>query len=149
ATPGELVQIDRDIEEGLHRGALAVGMGINYTAAATHGEIVDVFRLAAKGNAPVHVHLRHAGLKEPTTGLVGIEEVIAAAAATGAPLHVVHITSMGLQDTPRLIAMVRGARDRGLDITTECYPYTAGSTQLERSEEHTSELQSPCNLVCR
>src|SRR3989454_4703129 len=24
-----------------------------------------------------------------------------------------------------------------------------GSAQLRRSEEHTSELQSPCNLVCR
>src|SRR6266403_2059754 len=87
ATPGELVQIDKDIEEGLHRGALAVGMGINYTAAATHGEIVDVFRLAAKGNAPVHVHLRHAGLKEPTTGLVGIEEVIAAELPSSPPLQ--------------------------------------------------------------
>ena len=131
ATPEELAQIEKDVEKGLQRGALAVGMGINYTAAASHGEIVDLFLLAAKGNAPVHVHLRHAGLKEPTTGLVGIEEVIAAAAATGAPLHVVHITSMGLKDTPRLIAMVRGAQERGLDVTTECYPYTAGSTTLE------------------
>jgi len=131
ATPEELAQIEKYIEKGLQRGALAVGMGINYTAAASHGEIVDVFRLAADGNAPVHVHLRHAGMKEPTTGLVGIEEVIAAAAATGAPLHVVHITSMGLKDTPRLIAMVEGAQKRGLDVTTECYPYTAGSTNLE------------------
>jgi N-acyl-D-aspartate/D-glutamate deacylase len=131
ATPTELQQIDDDIEKGLRHGALAVGMGINYTAAATHDEILDVFGLAAKYGASVHVHLRHAGLQEPTTGLVGIEEVIAAAAATGAPLHVVHITSMGLKNTPRLIAMVKGARERGLDVTTECYPYTAGSTQLE------------------
>jgi dihydroorotase len=131
ATPAELQQIDDDIDKGLRRGALAVGMGINYTAAATHDEIVEVFRLAAKYGASVHVHLRHAGLQEPTTGLVGIEEVIAAAAATGAPLHVVHITSMGLKNTPQLIAMVKGAREHGLDVTTECYPYTAGSTQLE------------------
>ena len=82
ATPAELVEIEKEIEAGLHRGALAVGMGINYTAAATHEEIVEVFRRAAQAHAPVHVHLRHAGLKEPTTGLVGIEEVIAAAAAT-------------------------------------------------------------------
>src|SRR6202790_158057 len=27
--------------------------------------------------------------------------------------------------------MVRGAQSRGLDVTTECYPYTAGSTNLE------------------
>jgi dihydroorotase len=38
---------------------------------------------------------------------------------------------MGLKDTPRLIAMVEGAQKRGLDVTTECYPYTAGSTNLE------------------
>jgi N-acyl-D-aspartate/D-glutamate deacylase len=131
ATPVELQQIDDDMENGLRRGALAVGMGINYTAAATHDEIVEVFRLAAKYGASVHVHLRHAGLQEPTTGLVGIEEVIAAAAAAGASLHVVHITSMGLKNTPQLIAMVKGARQHGLDVTTECYPYTAASTQLE------------------
>ena len=131
ATAEELAQVEKDVEQGLRRGALAVGMGINYTAAATHDEIVDVFRIAAKYGAPVHVHLRHAGLKEPTTGLVGIEEVIAAAATTGAPLHVVHITSMGLKNTPTLIAMVEGAQKRGLDVTTECYPYTAGSTGLQ------------------
>lgn len=131
ATPEELSQIERGIETGLRRGALAVGMGINYTAAATHEEIVEVFRLAAQDHAPVHVHLRHNGLQEPTTGLVGIEEVIAAAAATGAPLHVVHITSMGLKNTPQLIAMIEGAQKNGLDVTTECYPYTAWSTSLE------------------
>src|SRR6266404_6468588 len=106
ATAEELKAIDDGIERGLKRGAIAVGMGINYTAAATHDEILDVFRIAAGANAPVHVHLRHAGLKEPTTGLVGLQEVIADAAATGAPLHVVHITSMGLRNTPMLISVV-------------------------------------------
>jgi dihydroorotase len=131
ATAVELKEIDEAIERGLQRGALAVGMGINYTAAATHDEILDVFRIAAAANASVHVHLRHAGLQEPTTGLVGLQEVIADAAATGAPLHVVHVTSMGLRNTPTLIAVVKGARTRGLDVTTECYPYIAGSTALE------------------
>jgi N-acyl-D-aspartate/D-glutamate deacylase len=131
ATPQELEEIKNQIHRGLQSGALAVGMGVNYTAAASHDEIVEVFRVAAAENASVHVHLRHAGLKEPTTGLVGIEEVIAAAAATGAPLHVVHITSMGLKNTPQLIAMVKGAQNHGVDVTTECYPYTAGSTNLD------------------
>jgi Amidohydrolase family len=79
----------------------------------------------------VHVHLRYGGVKEPNTGLAALEEVIAAAAATHASLHVVHVTSMGLRDTPQLIAMVRGAHDGGLDVTTESYPYTAGSTALQ------------------
>jgi len=106
-------------------------MGINYTPAASRQEIVEMFKAAARHHAAVHVHLRFAGLKEPTTGMAGIEEVIAAAAATGASLHVVHVTSMGLKNTPDLIAMVEGAAAHGLDVTTECYPYTAGSTALE------------------
>jgi N-acyl-D-aspartate/D-glutamate deacylase len=131
ATADELSQIKTAIEEGLNQGALAVGMGINYTEGASREEIVEIFRVAAKHKAPVHVHLRNSGILEPNNGIAGLEEVIAAAAATGAPLHVVHITSMGLKLTPQLIEMVKGVQSRGLDITTEAYPYTAGSTGLE------------------
>jgi N-acyl-D-aspartate/D-glutamate deacylase len=131
ATPEQTAQMRADVEHGLQRGALAVGMGINYTEAASHQEILEMFRAAAKYHASVHVHLRYAGILEPQNGLAGIEEVIAAAATTGAPLHVVHITSMGLAATPQLIAAVAGAQKQGLDVTTECYPYTAGSTSLE------------------
>jgi dihydroorotase len=38
---------------------------------------------------------------------------------------------MGLKFTPQLIAMVEGGRRHGIDVTTECYPYTAGSTALQ------------------
>ncbi len=131
ATSEEAKQIDDLIDRGLQQGALGVGMGINYTAAASHAEIVDVFKVAAKYGATVHVHLRYSGLKEPTDGLAALEEVIAAAAATGAPLHVVHVTSMGLRDTPALLEMIHGAQKRGLDVSTEAYPYPAGSTALE------------------
>jgi dihydroorotase len=131
ATPEEIAEMVAMMERGFGEGALAEGMGVNYTAAATHAEIVEMFRVAAKYGASVHVHLRYAGIKEPGTGLAALEEVVAAAAETGAPLHVVHITSMGLKFTPDLIAMVEGASRHGLDVTTECYPYTAGSTALQ------------------
>jgi len=130
-TPEQLAEIERGMEHGLQRGALAMGMGITYTPGASRWEIVEMFRLAAQYGAAVHVHLRYSGLKEPATGMAGIEEVIAAAAETGAALHVVDISSMGLKYTPQLIAMVAGAQKRGLDVTTECYPYTAASTDLE------------------
>jgi N-acyl-D-aspartate/D-glutamate deacylase len=131
ATPEQLKEIDALIEQGFREGALAEGMGINYTPGATHQEIVEMFRIAARHGASVHVHLRYGSIKEPNTGLAALEEVLAAAASTGAPLHVVHITSMGMKFTPDLIAMVEGAQKHGLDVTTECYPYTAGSTALE------------------
>jgi dihydroorotase len=131
ATDAELAQIDQRIDAGLKQGALAVGMGINYTAAATRAEVLDVFRVAAKYGAPVHVHLRYAGDKPPETGRAALEEVITAASQSKAPLHVVHITSMGLRDTPALLAMIKAAKAQGTDVTTECYPYVAGSTGLE------------------
>jgi N-acyl-D-aspartate/D-glutamate deacylase len=131
ASEEQISEMEKALAQGLDRGALAVGMGIAYTEAARHEEIVRMFQVAAKYHAPVHVHLRYYGAKEPLTGLVGLEEVIAAAEATGAPLHVVHIVSTGLTETPQLIAMVEGARKHGLDVTMECYPYTASSTRIE------------------
>ena len=131
ATLEEIKKMQELLDEGFRQGALAEGMGINYTPGASHWEIVEMFRVAAQYHAPVHVHLRYAGMIEPETGLSALEEVIAAAAATGAPLHVVHITSMGMRSTPQLITMVEGAENRGLDVTMECYPYTASSTFLE------------------
>jgi len=131
ASDAELAQIDQRIDAGLDQGALAVGMGINYTAAAARDEVLHVFRVAARHGAPVHVHLRYAGDKPPETGRAALEEVLTASSETKAPLHVVHVTSMGLRDTPQLLAMIRAAKARGTDVTTECYPYVAGSTGLE------------------
>jgi dihydroorotase len=56
--------------------------------------------------------------------------MIADAAATGASVHVVHITSTALRETALCLEMIQGARARGLDVTTEAYPYTAGMTDL-------------------
>ena len=126
-----LPELERRLDVALDEGALGIGMGINYTPAATREEILHAFGVAARHRAPVFVHLRSAGLIENAGGIVGVQEVIADAAATGAPLHVVHVTSMGLSATPALLQLIDGARARGLDVTTEAYPYTAGATFLQ------------------
>ena len=58
-------------------------------------------------------------------------KVIAASAISGAPLHIVHIQSTGMHATGDTLDMIQGARDRGLDVTTECYPYSAGMTAID------------------
>jgi dihydroorotase len=57
--------------------------------------------------------------------------VIANVAVTGASLHVVHITSAGRGLTAVALKIIEGARSRGLDVTTEFYPYPAAMTSLE------------------
>lgn len=130
ATDSQINQIRRHVEAGLQRGAVAVGLGIQYTPGASRWEILEMFRAAAKYEAACHVHIRHAGEKEPQSGMAALEEVVAAATITGAPLHVVHVSSMGLRGTPRLLQAIAEAQSHGLDVTTECYPYTASMSAI-------------------
>jgi dihydroorotase len=128
----DLPRLDSLAERGLAQGALAVGFGIAYTPGAGREEILRLFRVAARHGVPCFVHLREGGQDPATGGSVGaLQEVIADAAVTGTSLHVVHVTSMGQRDTPLLLELIHGAREHGLDLTTEAYPYTAASTAIQ------------------
>ena len=131
ATDAEIAEMKQHLEDGLKRGAVAVGFGIQYTPNASRWEILEMFRVAARYGASCHVHMRHAGVKEPGSSIQALEEVISAAAITGAPLHVVHIQSTGGPATPKLLQIIGEAKSRGLDVTTECYPYIAGMTDIK------------------
>jgi dihydroorotase len=60
----------------------------------------------------------------------GFEEVVAAAAISGAPLHVVHLQSTGGPNVLHELQIIGEAQRRGMDITTECYPYSRGMTDI-------------------
>lgn len=131
ATDREIQEMKTLIRKGLDLGALAVGFGLDYTRGASRWEVIEMFKVAAEYGASCHVHLRGKGHKEPSNSIEALEEVLAVAAVTGAPLHVVHLNSTGMRAVPQLLEMISGARERGLDVTTECYPYTAGMTKIE------------------
>lgn len=130
ATSAEIDQMISLLEKGLQRGALAVGLGPAYTEAATNSEIVQVFRVAAKYHASCHVHIR-GSIPGNAGNFSGFEEVIAAAAVTGAPLHIVHIQSTGGPNVVEELRLISEARARGIDVTTEAYPYTRGMTSIQ------------------
>jgi N-acyl-D-aspartate/D-glutamate deacylase len=123
ASAGEIAEMTRRIDEGFRKGAVSMGLGPSYTAAATQWEVLEMFRVAGRHHASVHVHIRG--------GMPGLEEVIAGAALTGAPLHIVHVNSSGLAQTREMLQVVSEAQSRGLDVTTEAYPYSAGMTEIQ------------------
>ena len=127
----EILAMQNLIRVGLEKGALAVGFGLDYTRGASRWEIIQMFKIASEYNASCHVHLRGKGHLEPSNAIEALEEVIAASAITGAPLHVVHLNSTGMRAVPQLLDMITGANQSGLDVTTECYPYNAGMTKIE------------------
>jgi len=130
ASPAQQAAIEARLEAEIDRGALGIGMGIQYTPGATRAEVIDIFRLAAARNVPVFTHVRSFGRPEPGSSIEAVEEVIGAAAVSGASLQIVHINSSCIADAPYCIGLVAGARARGLDVTTEAYPYLAGMTTI-------------------
>ncbi|HWC74750.1 MAG TPA: amidohydrolase family protein [Gemmatimonadales bacterium] len=145
ASPAQIDEIANRIERGLREGGVDIGAGFPYTPAATRDELLAVFRVAGKTKTPVHVHIR--------PGIAGLKEALALAAETGAPLHVVHINSSALTDTPVMLEMIGAARAQGHDVTTEAYPYAAGMTEIQSatiqdtyksaSDARLSELEWP------
>ena len=122
--PEEMTKLAAGLERGLREGGLGIGMAHQYYPAASREEIFRVFEMAARWKVPIFTHVRSMEVE-------AMQEVISNAAATGASLHIVHVNSMSLSALPLVLEMIGAARKRGLDITTEAYPYTAASTHLE------------------
>lgn len=140
ASEEQITRIRAGIERGLLRGALGLGFGIQYTPGASRWEILETFRAGARFQAPAFIHIRTMGVPTAVAGskapaapdaMTGLQEIIAASAVTGMPVHMVHVTSSGLRQAPRLIQTVMEARAHGVDISTECYPYTAAMTGIQ------------------
>jgi len=126
-------QLDRELaflSAQLDAGALGVGMGIEYTPGATRLEVIRMFQLAARRHLPVFVHIRSVGKTEPGSSVESVTEMIAASAISGASVQIVHVNSSCLADAPVCLELIAGARERGLDVTVEAYPYGAGMTSI-------------------
>ena len=122
--PEEFTTLAATMEAGLRQGALGLGVAHQYYPGASREEVFRVFQMAGRWKMPIFTHVRAMGVE-------AMQEVIANAAATGAPLHIVHVNSMSLGNLPIVLDLIDAARQRGLDITTEAYPYTAASTFIE------------------
>jgi Amidohydrolase family len=97
---------------------------IGYIPNSKPGEMFSVFQLAGEMNTLIFTHVRQANI-------LSIQEVIANAVLTGAPLHIVHVNSMALGQIQLALDMIQDANKKGFDISTELYPYTAGSTLIQ------------------
>ena len=120
------------LEEGLRDGAIGIGSGTQYAPGISHKEMLDVTRVAGRTRTCVFTHVRYGSLVEPDSTLESVQESIANAAISGACVHVVHINSMAMSDAPLMVQLMRRARARGIDVSTETYPWD-GSVDSIRS----------------
>ena len=123
-SPAEINQTLANIKASLADGGIGIGAPIGYLPKTNPNEMFQVYKLAGEMQALVFSHVRQ-------PDIISIQETIAVAVLTGAPLHIVHINSMSLGNIALSLDMVNTAHKRGFDISTELYPYTAGSTSLQ------------------
>ena len=116
-------RVHEAIAAEIRAGALGIGMAHQYYPAASHTEIFRVFELAAELDVPIYTHVREMAVS-------AVQEVLANATATGVALHIVHLNSSSIHHLPVNLALIKGARDAGVDVTTEAYPYTAASAGI-------------------
>ena len=83
-----------------------------------------------RSGVPICVHMRQEG-----DGVVdALREMLEVARALQTPLEVSHLKAIGGRNTrkavPEMLSLIEKAREDGLDVMCDVYPYTAGSTQL-------------------
>ena len=124
---GQLNAIVQRIDEELRQGALGVGLGLAYAArGATSYEIFEVQRAAARYDRLASVHTRyHLDSQPPTEAPIAFDEVFTNAMLLGAPLLLAHNNDYGWEENEEKLQL---ARAKGLNMWSEHYPYTAGST---------------------
>ena len=130
ATDNELKSILKDVEQGLKEGGLGIGVNAGYAPGYGHKEYYEVAKLAKRYEVPTYTHVRYANGTEPSSSFEAYQELISLAATTGAHMHICHLNSTSVRDIDDCADLVQEAVDKGLPITTEAYPYGAGSTAV-------------------
>jgi N-acyl-D-glutamate deacylase len=124
----QMTQIMAYVDEGLRQGALGVGVPVGYmTTGMTQYELYKYQELAATYGRVTNGHVRFAGIRPPTEGQLGVQEMLANAMVLDAPFLASHLNSN--MDWEYTIPMINDAREhRGAKVWGEVYPYAAGST---------------------
>ena len=127
ATAAQRQQMERMLEAELDAGGLGIGFLLDYMTRAVDGAERDmIFAVAARQNVPVFVHVRR-GIDGDPAGLL---EVIAAAERLGAAVHICHLNASAMSGVEVWLDEIDAARARGVDVTTEMFPWTSGSAAI-------------------
>ena len=130
-TPAELEQMKALVAEAMRQGALGVSTALIYPPGhyAKTEELIALAKVAAQYGGIYASHMRSEGATE----MEAIDEAIRVGREAGLPVEIFHMKVMGKPRwgaMPRVVAKIQQARDSGLDIRADQYPYVAGGTAL-------------------
>ena len=130
-TAAELDTMQAMVRQAMADGAFGLSSGLEYTpgAYADTDELVALAQAMAPHGGLYISHIRDEGARL----LESVDEVIRVGEEGGVPAQVTHHKVIGKQrwgGSTASLARIEAARARGVDVTSDQYPYTASSTGL-------------------
>lgn len=127
----ELRELKKIIEKSLKDGALGLSAGLVYSHAklASKKELRELANLVFSRGKIYTAHIR----EESVSILKSIDEVIEIAKKTNVKLQISHLKIMGEKNWPfadKVLAKIDKAREEGVNIGFDVYPYTATGSVL-------------------
>ena len=133
-TDEELEAMRDYVEADMRAGALGLSSGLFYSPGsyADTDEVVELAEVAARYGGVYDSHLRDES--SYNIGLLGaVGEAIQIGEEAGIPVHIAHLKALGTDlwgQSGDVIGLVSAARERGVDVTADQYPYRASGTSL-------------------
>lgn len=131
-SPSEIDEMKRLLRGAMEQGALGLATGLIYPPGvyAAIDELIELARVVAEFGGIYSSHMRSEG----DDLIEAITEAIAIGEKGGIGVQISHLKTSGQRNwhkLPETLALIEGARARGLDVTADRYPYTAASTDLD------------------
>jgi N-acyl-D-amino-acid deacylase len=128
----ELDRMEAWVREGVRAGAVGLSTGLIYEP-GRYAKTDEVIALARElGGAAGGLYATH--MRSEADGLLdAVREAIRIGEEAGVPVQISHHKASGRRNWGRVrdsLALIDEARGRGIDVTADQYPYTAGSTSL-------------------
>ena len=131
ATPEELDRMREMVREGMLQGAFGLSTGLFY-APGVFSRTEEVVALARVAGPLGGIHISH--IRDEAAGVVAsVAETVRIGEEGSIPTQVTHHKVMGKTNAGKsreTLLLVSEARARGVDVTSDAYPYTASSTSL-------------------
>jgi N-acyl-D-amino-acid deacylase len=130
-TAAELEQMKKLVAGAMREGALGVSTSLQYVPArfAKTDELIELAKVAREYGGIYATHQR----SEANTIDASLDEVFEIARKAQIPVEIWHLKTAYKKNwgrMPHVLARIKQARDQGLDVTADIYPYIAGSTSL-------------------
>ena len=127
----ELESMKQLVETGMQEGAYGLSSGLKYIPGAYSetSEVIELAKIAGQFDGIYISHMREEGLDL----IKSVEETIRIGEEAGLPAQITHHKAMGVEmwgSSVQTLALIDAANARGVDVTSDQYPYAASSTGI-------------------